>query len=99
MTMLQHNPMHPGEFIRQGYLAALDITAARAARDLGVSQAALSRLLSGHSDVSTDMALRLEKAFGRSAESWLTMQDNFDLWKARQSVNLDAVRPIYQPAQ
>lgn len=98
MTMQQHNPMHPGEFIRKVYLLPLDITAAQAARDLGVSQPALSRLLNGQSDVSTDMALRLEKAFGRSAESWLAMQDNFDLWNARRTANLAAVKPIYQPA-
>ncbi len=99
MNMQQHNPMHPGEFIRQGYLEPLEIKPAQASRDLGVSPSAFSRLLNGQSDVSTDMALRLEKAFGRSAESWLAMQDNFDLWQARQSANLDAVKPIYQPAQ
>ena len=99
MTTQQHNPMHPGEFIRQGYLLPLDISAAQASRNLGVNQATLSRLLNGQSDVSTDMALRLEKAFGRSAESWLAMQDSFDLWNARRSVNLDAVKRIYRPAR
>lgn len=99
MTMQQHNPMHPGEFIIQGYLEPLEIKPAQAARDLGVSQSTFSRLLNGLSDVSTDMALRLEKAFGRSAESWLAMQDNFDLWQARQSANLDTVKSIYQPTQ
>jgi len=48
----------------------------------------------GNNGISPEMALRLSKALGRSPESWLIMQDNHDLWQARQSVNLDAVEPI-----
>ena len=46
------------------------------------------------SGISSEMALRLSKALGRSPESWLTMQDSYDLWHARQSVNLDNVEKI-----
>jgi len=45
-------------------------------------------------DLVTEMALRLSKAVGRTPESWLTMQDNYDLWQARKSVNLDAVEKV-----
>lgn len=71
-----------------------DITGRKLAQKLGVSPSTLSRLLKGSSGVSSEMALRLSKALGRSAESWLAMQDNYELWQARDSVNLDAVEKI-----
>lgn len=58
---------------------------------LAVSPATLSRVLKGSSRVPPDMALRLSRAMGRSPERWLAMQDNHDLWLARQHVNLDTV--------
>ena len=54
----------------------------------------LNRILMGNNGISPEMALRLSKALGRSPESWLIMQDNHDLWQARQTVNLDAVEAI-----
>ena len=51
-------------------------------------------LLKGQSGVSPEMALRLSKGLGRSPESWLAMQDSYDLWHARQKVNVDDVEPI-----
>jgi addiction module HigA family antidote len=64
------------------------------AKQLDVSASTLSRVLSGASRVTPEMALRLSKALGRSAESWLTMQDSHDLWVARQSLDLARVRPL-----
>ncbi|WP_349255299.1 HigA family addiction module antitoxin [Spectribacter hydrogenoxidans] len=92
--MTMHNPPHPGEFIREVYMEPFDITGRKLAQKLGVSPSTLSRLLKGSSGVSSEMALRLSKALGRSAESWLAMQDNYELWQARDSVNLDAVEKI-----
>jgi addiction module HigA family antidote len=71
-----------------------EITGRQLAAKLGVSPSTLTRVLNGSSGISSEMALRLSKALGRSAESWLTMQDTYDLWKARRSVNLDAVEKI-----
>jgi len=59
-----------------------------------VSPSTLNRILKGNSSISSEMALRLSKSLGRSPESWLAMQSNYDLWYARQSVNLDAVEKI-----
>lgn len=92
--MAMHNPPHPGEFIRDVYLEPFGITGRQLSSKLGVSPSTLNRILKGNSGVSSEMALRLSKALGRSAESWLTMQDNYDLWHARQTVNLDAVERI-----
>ncbi len=89
-----HKPPHPGEFIREIYLEPFDITGRQLAAKLGVSASTLNRILNGHSGISSEMALRLPKSLGRSPESWLTMQDNYKLWQARQTVNLDAVEKI-----
>ena len=92
--MPMHNPPHPGEFIREVYLEPNDITGRQLAAKLGVSPSTLNRVLQGTSGISPEMALRLSKALGRSPESWLSMQDNHDLWQARQNVDLNAVERI-----
>lgn len=92
--MTMHNPPHPGAFIREVYLEPFNITGRQLAAKLGVSPSTLNRVLNGHSGVSSEMALRLSKALGRSPESWLVMQDNYDLWRARQTVDLDAVEKM-----
>ena len=92
--MPMHNPPHPGEFIRQVYLEPNGVTGRQLAAKLGVSPSALNRVIQGTSGISPEMALRLSKAIGRSPESWLAMQDNHDLWQARQTVDLGAVERI-----
>ncbi|HUM99760.1 MAG TPA: HigA family addiction module antitoxin [Halothiobacillus sp.] len=92
--MAMHNPPHPGEFIREVYLEPFNITGRQLAAKLGVSPSTLNRILKGGSGISAEMALRLSQALGRSPESWLAMQDNYNLWQARQSVDLAAVRRI-----
>lgn len=92
--MAMHNPPHPGEFIREVYLEPFEITGRQLSASLGVSPSTLNRILKGSSGISSEMALRLSKALGRSPESWLAMQDNYDLWQARQSINLDTVQKV-----
>jgi len=92
--MAMHNPPHPGEFIAEVYLEPNDISGRELATQLGVSASTLSRILNASSGVSPEMALRLSKALGRSPESWLAMQSNYDLWHAKQRANLDDVRKV-----
>ena len=92
--MSMHNPPHPGEFIRETYIESFDISIRSLAGNLGVAASTLARIVSERSAVSPEMALRLSKALGRSPESWLAMQDNYDLWQARKSANLSQVRKI-----
>ncbi len=89
--MPMHNPPHPGEFITGVFLEPNKISARELAQQLAVAPSTLTRVLNGSSRVSPEMALRLSKALGRSPESWLSMQDAYDLWQARQSVDLSAV--------
>ena len=92
--MTMHNPPHPGEFIREVYLNEFGISVRKVSENLGVSPSTFTRLLNGGSNLSPEMALRLSKAFGRSAESWLSMQDAYNLWKARKEVDLKGVKKI-----
>ncbi len=92
--MAMHNPPHPGEFIASVYLDPNGITGRELAAKLGVSPSTLNRILTSKSGVSPEMALRLSKCIGRSAESWLAMQHNHDLWQARKRVDLSDVEAL-----
>ncbi len=77
-------PTHPGEILRVDVLPGLGITQGKLAEMMGVSRLTVSQLIHEHRALSPDMAMRLEKLFGTSAESWLRMQEAVDLWEARQ---------------
>ncbi|MCU7918664.1 MAG: HigA family addiction module antidote protein [Candidatus Thiodiazotropha sp. (ex Epidulcina cf. delphinae)] len=95
MAIQQFNPPHPGGLIERTYIEPFKaVSAAGIARELGVSKSTFSRLLAGKSDISPEMAVRLSAVLGRTAESWLSLQDSYDLWKARQAVNTDKLARI-----
>jgi addiction module HigA family antidote len=77
--MRMHNPPHPGSVLRE-YLGSVSVT--EAARHLGVTRAAMSRILNGGAGISADMALRLSAALGTSPELWTGMQSQYELWEA-----------------
>lgn len=79
-----YNPPHPGEVIRELCIKPLGLTVTSAADGLGVSRKTLSALLNCHFRISPEMAIRISKAFGGSAESWLIQQAQYDLWQAMQ---------------
>ncbi|WP_018233413.1 HigA family addiction module antitoxin [Thioalkalivibrio thiocyanodenitrificans] len=85
---------HPGEFIREVYLEPFGLSARQLAVKLGVSPSTLTRVINGSSGVSPEMAVWLSRALGRSPESWLAMQDAYDLWQVRRRVRLDDVEVI-----
>ena len=80
----KRRPTHPGAILREDVLPALAMAQGRLAELLGVSRLTVSQLLNQHRALSPDMAMRLEKLLGSSAESWLRMQEALDLWEARQ---------------
>ena len=92
--MNMYNPPPPGEFIKSIYMEPYSLSGRFVATKLGVSPSTLNRLLSGQSGVSPEMALRLSKALGRTPESWLALQDNYDLWQARQQIDLQNIGRI-----
>ena len=95
--MAMHNPIHPGDFIRTEIIAAHGLSVTAAAKVLGVSRPALSNLLNQHADLSGEMALRVEKAFGLSMDTLMRMQAAYDIAQARKDAGKIRVRR-YQAA-
>jgi len=93
--MSMHNPPHPGEFILSTYIEPFDLSCRSLARSLGVAASTLNLIIKQQSGISPEMALRLSKVLGRSAESWLSMQDNYDLWQAKEKLHLNNIKPLY----
>ena len=77
-------PTHPGAVLREDVLPGIEMTQGKLAELLGVSRLTVSQLMHEHRALSPDMAMRLERLLGTSAESWLRMQEAVDLWEARQ---------------
>jgi len=93
--MAMFNPPHPGSILKEDVLPELGIGVTEAATQLGVSRVALSRVVNGRAAISADMAIRLEAwVNGPSAESWVRMQAEYDLWQARQKP-----KPQVKPAE
>lgn len=86
--MLQCNPPHPGAFIKRVYLDPFGLRSIDVAKRLKLSPSTFNRLINEKSAASVLMALKLSKVLGRSPESWLSIQRNYDLWKAKQKINL-----------
>ncbi len=76
-------PAHPGQFIRMEIIDAHDLSVTKAAEILGVTRPALSALLNGHAALLSDMALRIEKAFGPRMDTLLRMQTAYEIAEAR----------------
>ncbi len=85
--MVMKNPPHPGRSIKDACLDPLGLTVTEGARVLAVARHTLSRLINAQAGISPDMAIRLEKAFGSSADVWLRMQAAYDLAQARTHEN------------
>jgi antitoxin HigA-1 len=91
--MAMKNPAHPGSLIRDN-IEELSLSVADAAKGLGVTRQQLYKVIKGESAVTPEMAVRLEKAFGGSADAWLRMQMNFDLARARErDINVRRLEP------
>lgn len=88
MTQI-HNPTHPGETLREDVLPALSLTVTEAAKQLGITRAALSRIINCKAAISPEMALRLESWLGvengGKADTWIAHQAAYDLWQARKA--------------
>lgn len=93
-----HNPPHPASILREDVLPALGLTVSEAARQLGVSRVALSRVLNEHAGISVDLARRIEAWLGPEnggrAENWLKMQIDYDLWRLQKAVPLKGIKRV-----
>lgn len=82
--MAMHKPPHPGEFIKATYLDPFGLSVRYLAKYLKVTPSTINRLINGEGAVSSGMACRLSATLGRSPESWLAMQAQYDLWITKQ---------------
>lgn len=90
--MAMRNPPHPGQFVHDEIVEANGLTVTAAASLLEVGRSALSNLLNGHADLSPEMALRIEKAFGIRMDTLMAMQTAYDVAQMRQQADKIRVR-------
>lgn len=93
--MEMKNPVHPGQLVK-ACLDDLGLSVAEAAKGLGITRQQLHNIIAGRSNVTPEMAIRLEKAFGSTAGTWLRMQTNYDLAQIRQhaaDINVERLGP------
>ena len=86
-----HNPAHPGEVLREWLPEGMTIT--KAAKELQISRAMLSKVLNGKAGVTAGMALRLSLWLGTTPDVWLGMQTQWDLWQAEQQP-IPSIKPL-----
>ena len=92
--MPMKNPPHPGDFVRTEIIEAAGLTVTAAAEALHVSRPALSSLLNGKADLSGEMALRIEKAFGVRMDTLMRMQSSYDIARTRRRQKEIKVRRV-----
>ena len=79
-------PTHPGVILRDDLLPSLHLSVGRAAAEMGVARQTIYRILAGQAGVTPEMALRLGRLSGTRAEMWLTLQQRYDLWRAKRDI-------------
>lgn len=94
--MPMKNPPHPGRSVLLDCLEPLGLSVTEGAKILGVSRTALSKLVNGHSGISAEMSIRLDKAFGGGADTWFRLQAAYDFAQARRHENeIDVQRYVH----
>jgi addiction module HigA family antidote len=93
-------PLHPGEILREEFLAPLRMSAGALARVCGVPRTRIERLANEETGVTADTALRLSKAFGTTAVLWLNLQNDYDIQLAKRDIGkaLDKIEPVIERA-
>ena len=88
--------IHPGEHLEE-FLEDLEITQLQFAKAIGVTPYRVSQIMNRRAPITAEMALRIGKAFGQSAEFWMNLQKMYDLEVARATVDVSAIEPLYEP--
>ena len=91
-TGIKRRPTHPGEMLREDFIPDYDLSVSGLAEALGVSRQSINELLRERRAVSPEMAIRLGRLFGNSAEFWLNAQRAIDLWEANQALKSEVAR-------
>jgi len=94
VDMRMKNPPHPGLSVRHDCLEPLGLSVAEGAKALGITRQAMNNLVSGKAGISAEMAIRLDKAFGGGAETWLRMQAAYDSAQVEKRAGKIKVRRV-----
>ena len=96
--MQMFNPPHPGETLKELYLEPLELSIKSTAEKMSMTRTALSEIVNCRRSITPKVAIKLAKAFGGTAQSWINQQANYDLWQAQQEYTADDVEEIYHAA-
>ena len=88
--------IHPGEHLEE-FLEDLEITQLQFAKAIGVTPYRVSQIMNRRAPITADMAVRIGRAFGQSAELWMNLQQMYDLEVARETIDVSAIEPLYEP--
>lgn len=96
MQFLPDEPIHPGEILREEFLAEYQLSTEKVASDLGVNAGRLAEVTAGQAPITAELALRLSRYFSNTPEYWLNLQRGYDLAVAvKAAVGLDAINPVH----
>ncbi len=88
-------PVHPGEILREEYIQERGLTITEVAKGLGIARANLSAVVNERAGISPELAVKLSEAFGNTAQFWVNLQKNYELWHAEKKVNRSVVRHFF----
>lgn len=93
--MTRLDPVHPGEVLKQDFMEPFALSSTALARALGVTPARINEIVRGRRGITADTALRLARYFRTDAQSWMNLQDRYELALAEREVGeaLAAIRP------
>lgn len=89
-------PVHPGEILREEYIQERGLTITEVAKGLGIARANLSAIVNERAGISPELAVKLSEAFGNTAQFWVNLQKNYELWHAERKVNRSIIRHFGQ---
>lgn len=85
-------PSHPGEILKEMFIVDRGLTITEVAKGLNMGRANLSSVINGHLGISPELAVKLSEAFGNTAQFWINLQNNYELWHAERKINRSAIR-------
>jgi addiction module HigA family antidote len=88
-------PVHPGEILKEMFIVERNLTITQVARGLNMARANLSAVINGHLGISPELAVKLSEAFGNTAQFWINLQNNYELWHAEHKINRASIEHFY----
>lgn len=89
------SPNHPGTILKEMFIDERQLTITEVADGLGMARVNLSAVVNGHTGISPELAVKLSEAFGNTAQFWINLQTNYELWHAEQKVDRNRIRHFY----